>query len=489
MFHISLFVMSCYPAYSIKNRLVVTYIKKNKLIRFSTLIAIVLMSISCKIDKDHRFDILEYGAIADGKTLNTKFIQAAIDKAIETKGTVIIPKGDFYTGSITLGSNITLQFEEGAKLIASSKMKDYQQSSFIFAPNADNLTIKGKGIINGNGESFFDKNWKFTERPKPWIVIKDAKNVSVSGITIENSPAHCLVFQFCENVRVDSVTIKNHPRSPNTDGIDINNSRDVLITNCTIATGDDAICIKNQNKPEFFIGEHANQRSRYTENVTVKNCLLESDDAALKLGTGSAYHTRNCTFQDITIKNSRYGIALFMMDGGIYSDINFQNINIETGGRQKDEYGIFLDIHRRDSLSEIGTIKNINFRDINITTNGLLYFSGYPGKEISEITLENVKITIPNAENTVLENWKKPKGNKKIQYWDNTLNYVQSPGSLIVAHAKNVKIKNTSIRHNQGKMDRYGVYLIDVEKLDTTLLTGNTLNKEAFIFKKKLNED
>ncbi len=446
----------------------------------------VLFFFSCRTSTPNIYNILDFGAIGDGKTLNTAAIQMTIHKAIATEGTVIIPKGDFYTGSLILGSNMTLQLEEGATLIASSSMNDYKQANFIFAPEAHNLLIKGKGTINGNGESFFDEHWDYDQRPRPWIVIQDAKNISVSGITLTNSPAHCLVFNFCENVKVNSLTIKNHPRSPNTDGIDINNSKDVLITNCNIATGDDAICIKNKNSQKYFIGDKASKRSRYTENITVKNCRLESDDAALKLGTGSAYHTRNCSFQDITIKNSRYGIALFMMDGGIYSDINFQNINIETGGRQKDEYGIFLDTHRRDSTSTIGTIENINFKDINITTNGLLYFSGYPGKEISEITLENVKITIPNAENTVLENWKKPMGNKKIQYWNNTLSYLQSPGSMIVAHAKNVTIKNTSIVHQQGKMHRHGLYLINVEKLDTTSLKGNMLNKETFVFKKEI---
>ncbi|MBQ0734667.1 glycoside hydrolase family 28 protein [Aquimarina celericrescens] len=452
--------------------------------RFFILTITVLISISCQINNDRSFNIVAYGAIPDGKTLNTKSIQEAIEKAIENKGKVIIPKGKFYTGSLTLGPNMTLQLNEGAELIASSNMQNYSGPNFIFAPDADNLTIRGKGVINGNGESFFDEQWNYDQRPRPWIVIQDAKNVSVSGITLVNSPSHCLVFNFCEDVAVDSLTIKNHPRSPNTDGIDIINSKNILITNCIISTGDDAICIKNKRSSKYFENEALN-RSRYTENILVKNCILESDDAALKLGTGSSYHTRNCSFQDVRIKNSRYGIALFMMDGGIYSDLSFKNITIKTGGRQKDEYGIFVDTHRRDSLSAIGTIKNINFKDIDITTNGLLYFSGYPEKEISKITLENVKVTVPDADNTITAGWKKPKGNKKIKYWNNTVSYIQSPGSMIVAHAKDFKIKNLMIHHQQGKMDRHGIYLIDVKGLDTMDVKGNTLYKESFVFTKK----
>lgn len=456
---------------------------KRALPRLSILVASIIL-IACKGSDSNVFNIRDYGAIPDGKTLNTNAIQRAISKAIKTKGTVIIPEGKFYTGSLTLGPNMKLYLEEGAELIASSNMNEYAGKSFIFAPESDHLTITGKGSINGNGASFFDQHWNYTQRPQPWIVIRDAKNVSISGITLVNSPSHCLVFDFCENVSVDRVTIKNHPKSPNTDGIDIVNSKNIVITNCTISTGDDAICIKNKRNSKYFEDGSLN-RSRHTEDILVKNCILESDDAALKLGTGSAYHTRNCKFQDITIKNSRYGIALFMMDGGIYSNINFNNITIETGGRHKDEYGIFVDTHRRDSISEIGTIKNISFKDIDITTNGLIYFSGSPDKEISEISLENIKVTIPNAQNTITSGWKKPKGNKKIKYWSNTVSYVQSPASMIVAHASDFKIKNLEIQHQQGKMDRHGMYLIDVKKLDTLEIKGNTLNKANFAYLKK----
>ncbi len=483
MFHnsFSLFDLGYYSVCSFKNRLRITY-KRHYI--FLVMVLVVLALISCNGKGFKEYDIQDFGAVSDGETLSTEAIQKAINRAIETKGTVIIPKGKFYTGSLTLGPNITLHLKDGAELIASSSMQNYSGSNFIFAPEADNLTIKGKGVINGNGESFFDQNWNYTQRPQPWIIIQDAKNVSISGITLVNSPAHCLVFDFCENVKIDSLTIKNNPRSPNTDGIDITNSKNVLIANCNISTGDDAICIKNKRGSQHFENTSKN-RSKYTEDILVKNCILESDDAAIKLGTGSAYHTKNCRFQDITIKNSRYGIALFMMDGGIYSDINFKNITIKTGGRQKDEYGIFVDTHRRDSLSEIGTIRNINFKDIDITTNGLLYFSGYPEKEISEITLENVKVAVLDADNTITAGWKKPKGNKKIKHWNNTVSYVQSPGSIIVAHAKDFKIKNLMIHHQQGKMDRHGMYLIDVKGLDTANVKGNTLNKESFVFIKK----
>ena len=443
-------------------------------------ITIMIWILCTACNSNHIYTITDFGAVPDGKTLNTKAIQKAIDRAIATKGTVRVPAGTFYTGSLVLGPHMTLQLDENAILLASSDMKDYAQKHLIHAPEADNLIIKGKGTINGNGTSFFDKNWKYTERPQPWIVIESARNVSISGITLTNSPSHCLVFEHCIGVKVEGIQINNHPRSPNTDGIDITNTKNVTISNCRISTGDDAICIKNKSKVP--VEENNILKNKITENITVTNCFLESDDAALKLGTGSGNLTRNCTFSDIQITNTRYGMALFMMDGGTYSDITFKDISIETGGRQKDAYPLFMDIHQRTEESPPGEITNISFENIDITTNGLLYISGHPEQNIGRVTMKNMKVRVPFADNTVAENWKKPKGNTKIKQWAGPANYVQAPGTFIVAHTDHVTMNNMHIVHEEGAMERHALYFVDVQKADTLNIRGNALYKETFMY-------
>jgi polygalacturonase len=401
--------------------------------------------LSCQ-EENKIYNILDFGAVPDGKTLSTDAIQKAIDQTISNKGTLVFPKGIFYSGALTLGPDITVIFEEDSILLASSNMADYKHNEFIFAPYADNLVIKGKGIIDGNGRSFFDANWNFTKRPEPWIDIQDAKNVRVEGLTLINSPSHTLNFTYCDGADIKGITIKNDPKSPNTDGIDIRNSSNVRITNCDIQTGDDAICIKNYRKPEKRINSKGESRSKITENVNVTNCYIESDDAALKLGTSSGVLTRNISFEDIRIKNTRYAIALFMMDGGRYENIAFSNINATTGSRHKQQYPIFIDVHTRTENGKIGEISNIRFRDSEFNTNGITYISGHPSKQIDSIGFKNVRFHYNKRLDN--KNWVKPKGNKKIQRWLTAGDYVQTEADMLFAHVKDVSFENVVLKQD-----------------------------------------
>ncbi|MBS9462625.1 right-handed parallel beta-helix repeat-containing protein [Flagellimonas sp. 389] len=431
----------------------------------------LLILMTCQKSTDNEFNILDYGAVADGKTLSTNAIQKAINKAVKTKGKVIVPQGTFYTGSLILGPDMTFHLEEGAVLLASNTMKDYTSEEFIKASFADNLSITGTGTINGNGLSFFDEDWNYTERPEPWIVIEDSKNVSVSGVTLKNSPSHTLNFDYCNGVSVSNIFIENDPKSPNTDGIDIRNSKNVTISNCDIRTGDDAICIKNTKKEEKLTDAKGNSRLKTTENITVKDCYIESDDSALKLGTGSGYLTKDITFENITIRKTRYAMALFMMDSGRYEDVLFKNIDSETGSRHDQEYGIFMDIHQRQADSAPGEITNIHFENCNISTKGIFYLSGHPEQYIQNISITGMEITIKDT----LDNseWNKPKGNKSIQHWPSTSNFVNEKANFIIANAENVRMKNVKVeRSSQVSFPFLWTYNASV---DTIAVQINTL--------------
>ncbi|WP_422106288.1 glycoside hydrolase family 28 protein [Winogradskyella sp.] len=429
-----------------------------------------LCFLSCK---DDIFLVTDFGAIPDGKTLSTQSIQEAIDKAIAVKGTVVFSKGTFYSGSLTLGPDITIVFEEDATLLASNNISDYTQNEFILAPYAHNLMIKGKGTINGNGLSFFDDNWNFTERPQPWIDIKDAKNVTVEGITLTNSPSHTLSFSYCDGVEVKGISIKNDPKSPNTDGIDIRNSVNVKISACDIRTGDDAICIKNGRSIASLTNTKGEKRSQITQDVNVTNCYLESDDAALKLGTGSGYLTRNITFDSIKIKHTRYAIALFNMDGGRYENVTFSNIDAETGGRHKQQYPIFIDVHTRNEDGNPGDISGISFHDSRFKTNGIVYISGHPQQTIDSISFKNVTFLFTNR----LDNsaWQKPKGNKRIKRWETAGDYVQTKADMLIAHADAVTFNDVVLK--QDSIVQTNFQLIDA-KVDTIAIVIKNSNQK-----------
>ena len=224
------------------------------------------------------------------------------------------------------------------------------------------------------------------------------------------------------------------------------NSRNVAITNCDIRTGDDAICIKNTRKQDQWFDAKGNPRSKITENIHVKDCYIESDDAALKLGTGSGYLTKNITFENVKIRKTRYAMALFMMDSGKYEDVLFKNIDAETGSRHDQEYGIFMDIHQRKAESSPGQINGVHFENCNITTKGIFYVSGHPEQYIKNVSLKGIEITIKETLDT--SDWKKPKGNKTIAQWPSTSNFVNEKANFIIANAENIRIKNVKVERS-----------------------------------------
>ncbi|MGL4632316.1 MAG: glycoside hydrolase family 28 protein [Leadbetterella sp.] len=413
-----------------------------------------------------------------GKTLVTVQIQTVLDKiAKQGGGTLYISTGNYLTGSLFPGKNTTILLENGAQLIASKSMKDYVGKHFIHAKNADNFTLKGEGTINGNGSFFYDSTYKPLARPEPWIVIENSKQVHVEGIKFINSPSHVLVLDNCRKVNIHRISIICDPKSPNTDGIDIVGSSDVVIDQCYFETGDDAICLKSKKDMDNAFAKEGS--SSGIENVIVTNCILKSDDAAIKLGTGSEYVTKNCLFKNNIVSDSRYGVALFMMDGGSYENIVFSDMIIETGGRHDNHYPIFLDIHQRNENSKVGQIKGITFKDISIKTEGCVYISGHKDSFVDNILFDNIQIDIPFARNT--DKWVKPKGNKAIKQWATCADFTKEKASFIIGNAKNVQLKDVRISHTKSDVQKHAFGFINAT-VQTDHISGNSIGVDTLYF-------
>ena len=221
-------------------------------------------------------NILDFGAISDGITLNTLAIQKAIDKCAEAGGgRVTIPAGIFKSGTIWLRSNVELHLEMGAELLASDNLDDYNEldaypqnshrnefegwvgKHLIIALNVENCAITGLGTINGNchayvypyfGETELAKwGWKHgiaelkdkeNLRPGQLICFIESKKLRVKDISIIDSPCWSLLFHGCEFVQVNSIRVNNPAWMLNSDGIDIDASRYVTVSDCIILTGD-----------------------------------------------------------------------------------------------------------------------------------------------------------------------------------------------------------------------------------------------------------
>ncbi|GIV36357.1 MAG: hypothetical protein KatS3mg032_0736 [Cyclobacteriaceae bacterium] len=262
-------------------------------------------TVSCYNRKNNNiFNIKDFGAKDDSITLNTQAIQQAIDACSKAGGGVVLfPSGKFTTGTIILKSNIEYHFQAGSYLIGSARIEDYispegDNNILLIAQNqkqetlrvlldgtgVTNVSFTGQGIIDGNGNFFRDDEYTPLERPMPWISFRQAKNITIRELTFQNSPSHVIRFEKSNQIVIDGIKIFNHPQSPNTDGIDLVDSRNVSISNSFISTGDDAICLKTN--PDGI-----------TEHVVVNNCIIQSDDAAIKFGTGSAGITPLLQFQ------------------------------------------------------------------------------------------------------------------------------------------------------------------------------------------------
>lgn len=408
------------------------------------------------------FDIRHFGARGDGKTTDTRAIQAAVDSAAaQGGGTVYFPAGRFRSGTIFLRSNIEIHLSPGAVWLGSDQLADYDTTyrHLIVAQNADNVALTGMGVIDGQGYAFYDtlltdgsaRAWTAKPRPEPWLLFDQCRRVRIRDIQLRHSPAHVLVFNRCDEVVVDGISVRCDLRSPNTDAIDLVDSRNVRIANCYLEAGDDLICLKSHNE--------------WVEYVTVTNCVLISDDAAIKFGTASYQGVRNCVFSNLTIYNTRYGIALFMIDGGTYEHCLFDNIAIRTGSRWSNEYPVFIDIHRRTPSSPIGRIKDIQLRNLTIQTQGNLLIAGQAGQPLEDIWLDGLNITLTGC-NDLSQYAQKPRGSKTLVPDPELADYCRIPAHLAMAHIRGLRLRNVQLRQARklDTCDRNTLWLKDVQE-------------------------
>ncbi|MBI4977766.1 MAG: right-handed parallel beta-helix repeat-containing protein [Spirochaetes bacterium] len=359
-----------------------------------------------------QFDITAYGAKADGTTMNTASVQRAVDACSAAGGgRVVIPAGVFLTAGILLKDNVTLYLEAGATLRAPRELSQYdnKQRIFIAADSATNIGIAGPGILDGSGDAFWVKDEKYREKKDTWsgashnawkaiprpsnIRISKCRGVSVMNVMITNSPSWTLHVSSCDNVIVDNVTIRNPLHGPNTDGIDINMCREVMVANCDISTGDDAIVLKATSAAD----------RRVSRNITVSNCRIETECQAFKIGTETLDGFENIVFRDSFIYNrssdpgerASAGIALEAVDGGTVNGVVVSNI-VMTNVRAP----IFIRLGNRGNGQPAGkkipgALKNVVIE--NITAYHSLMESsvtGIPGYRVENVTLRNIDIEL-----------------------------------------------------------------------------------------------
>lgn len=390
----------------------------NQLIVCSSFVIIALLFNFCQPKSTEKvnnnlFYITDFGAVADGKTLNTAAIQAAIDKAAETHATVVVPAGTFLLGTVFLKSNVTLDIQTGATLLGSTNIEDYKEMTWghnqdrqpyhlIVAQNVENIKIQGKGTVDGNGEAFWEEyekdaqgnmitpRWILPKAKKisPLIEIVGCKNVTITEITIKTGGGWNLHLHDCDLVKVDGINIINNLFSPNSDGIDITGCHDVMISNCYIKTCDDAICLKTT--PD----------SRDCRRVTVTNCILETLCVGLKLGCNESFKDMSdVTFSNCVVNGSSRAFGIYTLEGGVYDRININNITANTNAPLVFNRPIQLMVGKKKPESKLGAIKNVTISNFTCETDGRIMMTASEDGIIENIIFRDVNLTYPWIEN------------------------------------------------------------------------------------------
>lgn len=443
------------------------------LIVLSCCLPLLVFSQKTKTKTTTYYDITEFGAVEGGEQLCTKAIQQAIDEcSANGGGMVYVPAGTFLTGTLTLKSNINLHIESGATLLGSTNMNDYDSKHphLIYAKGVTNFSLTGRGTIDGQGLHFFNRtgtNWQPKQpRPAPWIMIQDGKRIEIEDVLLTNTPSNALVLVFCEAVVIDGITVNNEKLSPGTNGIDINNCKMVQINNCFIQTGGDAISLQSKTSP--------------VEQVVVTNCILSSDDAAVNFGTASAMAIRNCIFSNLSIYDTRYGISLIMVDGGIFEHNIFENMVINTNSRHAVEYPIFIDIHKRDGASKLGQINKLLFKNISIITEGNILIGGQKNAPIRQLDFENVTMTVKGV--TSLARASKPTIELVGGAAAGLEDFSTMPALFTIAHTENLTLSNVKFFfefEQAPRLDRHAFYFNNAHHVLIDRFTGRQVQDEG----------
>ena len=363
--------------------------------------------------------IADVGAVGDGKTLNTKAIQSAIDRMSTSGGTIVVPQGEFLTGAIFLKAGVNLRLAEGAVLKGSTDIRDYPKMktrieghfeewlpALINADKTDHLRIGGLGTLDGNGAPFWKEFWdrrkadfKTTnlDVPRPRLaLIQNSEDVQISGIRFRNSGFWNLHLYRCKHVVVEKsrFEVPLGTKCPSTDGTDIDSCQNVTVRDCVYSVDDDCVCLKGSKGP-FAMQD---KDSPPVEHILVTGCTFERGHGVVTLGS-EATVVRDVVVENCKI-NGPIALARFKLrpdTAQIYEDIHYRGITLKsTGGVivQIEPWKQYFDLKGQPAPKS--AVHDVTVSDIKGSYGSFGTIAGNPETEISGITLENIEVTLKN---------------------------------------------------------------------------------------------
>lgn len=374
-----------------------------------------------KTASSKRASVAEFGAVGDGKTLNTVSIQKAIDQlASKGGGTLVVPRGVFLTGAIFLKPGVNLHLDEGAVLKGSTDRKDYPKMptrieghfeewlpALVNGDRVDHLRITGSGTLDGNGAPFWEDFWarrkqnpKTTnldvERPR-LAHISNSEDVRISGVTFKDSGFWNLHLYRCRNVVVENVRfqVPDGVRCPSTDGTDIDSCQDVTIRGCTYRVDDDCIALKGSKGP-FAMDD---KDSPPVERIRVVGCTFERGHGVVTLGSEASV-VRDVVVEKIKVVGPINLVRLKLRPDTPqrYEDIHYRDITLDsTAGAIMAvlPWSQFFDLKGQPPPKSV--VRNVTLTNVRGSYGSFGTLQGNPGQtEIGDITLKNIDVQLKN---------------------------------------------------------------------------------------------
>lgn len=369
------------------------------------------------------YNVVDYGAVGNKIADDAKAIQQAIDEcSANGGGTVLLPANHtFMSGPLCLKSNVNLHLEATAVLLANPDEGIYKLSAFgenrgegmmwIYANGADNISITGKGTIHGNGIAFMGKELDdsyelkpvTTFDPRPHVLtLTDVKNLTIRDITIRDGAYWTVHLIGCDGAVIDGISLLNNLKIRNGDGIDLDHSRNVRISNCHITSGDDCICLKNRREFEQYGPCH---------DITVTNCVMTSRSCAIKIGSENMDSIYNVVFDNCVITRSNRGLGIQNRDEGTVTDVMFSNIIMDcqlwsdvwwgkaepiyvtsyprANGNHKDANWRFP---KGETVGRCGEVSRIYFNNIVANSENGCFVGGDVEGKVNNVHFSNVRL-------------------------------------------------------------------------------------------------
>ena len=408
------------------------------------------------------FDVRKHGAKGDGKSKDTAALQSAIDAcAADGGGRVVLSGGVFLSGAIQLKTGVELHIDRTATLLGSPDIEDFpdfaevkhvitanlarpRNVALVFADEAERIAITGDGTIDCNGKRHIREieapewaRWKYErilpkEKSLPRVVFfAGCRDVAIRDVTMTGQPAGWSYWiHDCDRVQMRGLKILADVRYPNNDGIHVNCSRDVTISDCIIETGDDSIVVR------------ANSRSlkedKPCERVVVANCTLHGWASGIRIGWANDGAIRNCSFSNIVMHDTVRGIGIILPGIGNITDygreatlvenITFSDIIMD--GIYKRPIEISIASERNGTRA--AAIRDIRFSGVRATGTMFPYLAGRPGCPIRDISFTGCSFSQTSNPSY-----------PQFTHRSMAKHEMEKDGRLVILHAEGLRLNDT----------------------------------------------